>query len=326
MMAYLYIAGGLLGLILGAEVLLRGAVGLSKRLGVSPLVIGLTVVAFATSLPELIVCLTAAFADAPDIVVGNIIGSNIANILLILGVSGLIAPVIADRQAVRFDTVILLTATLLLVVLGVYGQIDRLVGFTMAFSLAGYLFWTYRRSKAQNSISEQTQEIDELDHVPQNLGIALALLVVGLLIVIGGSHILIDGAVTVSRRYGVPESVIGLTLVALGTSLPELAAAIVAAHRGHPEMAFGNVIGSNIFNILGITGLTAAVVPVPVSEALGFIDGPVMLGFTLLLIPFLMFGLKLGRRAGLVFLVLYGCYVFLRFAEGDQVLNNIAML
>ncbi|MFQ5939111.1 MAG: sodium:calcium antiporter, partial [Alphaproteobacteria bacterium] len=226
-MSYLLVAVGLTILLAGAEFMVRGAVALARRLGVSSMVIGLTIVAYGTTAPEFVVSLEAALAGLPDIAVGNVVGSNIANILLILGTAGLIAPILCRPGALRRDGAIVVGASLLFVGFAWYGAIAAWQGALMVailFAVTGICYWTERR---EGAAAAHAREAEEVHHLPRTYGLTLAFLIGGLAGVIGGAHLLLEGAVSVARALGVSEAVIGLTLVAVGTSLPELATAVV---------------------------------------------------------------------------------------------------
>lgn len=310
---------GLALLPLAAEVLVRGAVGLSNRAGISPLVVGLTVVAMGTSAPELVVCVNAALSGAPGIAYGNVIGSNIANILLILGAAALIAPIACGpRSTFLRDTLAMLAATAVFIALTLTGLIVAWQGGLMVALLAGYLFWSYLREKSGRDPADvHVGEVAELDSFKMTpIALIVVLVLGGLAGVVWGADLLVDGAVGLARSVGVPEAVIGLTMVAIGTSLPELATAGMAALRGHNDVAVGNVVGSNIFNLLGIMGATALVAPVPAPLQIMAVDVWVMLGASLLLLPFILTGGRITRPVGVAFLVAYGLYVAWQFAPG----------
>lgn len=315
MIDYLLVVGGLIGLAGGAEVLLRGAVGAARRFDVSPFMIGLTVVAVATSLPELLVCIAAAWRGAPEIILGNIVGSNIANVLLILGTAAAIAPFAIDRRAIGPDALVMLGVSLLLTALVLFDVVDWPAGAAMLALYFGYLVWTYRRKVADPSaVEEQAADVEEMSGVPSSAWAAGGAILLGLVLLLAGAQGLIDGAVSIARSFGVSDAVIGLTLVAIGTSLPELAAAIVAASRGHSGLALGNVIGSNIMNVLAIAGVSAVTVAVPTPGEIVRFDIWAMLAAALL--PFLLvaFGMRVaGRGVGAGFLVVYLVYIGVRF-------------
>ena len=313
-LAFLQAGGGLVLLFIGGEVLLRGAVGLSLRFGLSPLLIGLTVVAFATSMPELVVTLTAGLQGAPDVGVGNVVGSNIANILLILGIAALLCPILKEPKRILRDIAAMVAATALFVGLAFMQRIGFAHGVMMIALLAVYLWASYRAElKGGNDAEAGLEAIEETGAAPRSAWVALMLVVGGIVALAAGSELLVRGALQIARAAGVSETVIGLTLVAFGTSLPELATAIVAAVRGHTEVALGNVLGSNIFNILLILGALFVVTPVAVApEILGF-DIWVLLGATLIAVPVMLVGRRIGRVEGAVFVVLYCAFIWVQF-------------
>jgi len=316
MMPWLLSAAGLVLLFAGGEMLVRGAAALARRLGVPPLLIGLTVVGFGTSAPELLVSLEAALRAQPDLAMGNVVGSNIANILLILGASALLHPILVPATGIRRDALAVLAATLLLPVLALTGTIDAWQGGAMVALLAGYIVWSYRVDiQARNGGAElHLHEAEELGTTPLPAWRSLLHLALGLAGVLLGARLLVSGAVDLARAMGVSEAVIGLTLVAVGTSLPELATSMMAALRGHNDVALGNVLGSNLFNILGILGVTAVVVPLPFNPRLLALDLWVMLAATLAMLVLFLGGRGLTRPGGVVFLLLYAGYTGWLFA------------
>lgn len=304
MIILLFLAGGLAGLVLGGELLVRGAVGIATRYGVPPLVIGLTLVGFGTSMPELVTSVQAASAGSPGIAMGNVIGSNIANILLILGLAAALRPFKTDPAALRRDGVILVLATLWVAGLVLSGEVGRVAGVLLVVGLLVYLMWTYAA----------TREVVRTEHAaPAGLSVPLAALAFagGLVLTILGARLLVDGAIDLARAFGVSEAIIGLTIVAVGTSLPELVTSVVAARRGQGDIAFGNIVGSNIFNILGILGITALVSPLAVPEQIARIDIWVLLGATGLMAAASVSGLLVSRAEGVVMMLGYGAYLAL---------------
>lgn len=303
----LMLAGGLALLTAGAEALVRGAISLANRLGMPPLLIGLTVVGFGTSMPELLVSLQAALGGSPAIAVGNVVGSNTANTLLILGVAAAISPIAARIPNLKRDLVMMLLAAAVMLGLGYWGVISFWLGLTMFLSLAAYLAWVTHTDRRR-----MTDEGTEL--TLKIAGWKEALYIVGGLAgLFLGADLLIDAATAIAREFAVSEAVIGLTIVAVGTSLPELATSIVAAFRRQSEIALGNVVGSNIFNILGILGITAIVVPVPVADTFARFDIPFMLGALLALCALIFLRGAIGRLAGLAMLTVYAAYVIWMF-------------
>ena len=318
--AFLQAGGGLVLLFIGGEVLLRGAVGLSLRFGLSPLLIGLTVVAFATSMPELVVTLTAGLQGATDIGVGNVVGSNIANILLILGLAALLCPIAKEPKRIRRDVVAMVAATLVFVALAFTKRMDFAQGIIMIALLVAYLVASYRAElKSGNDTDTGMEAIEEAGAAPRSAWIALVLVVGGIVGLAAGSELLVRGALVIARAAGVSETVIGLTLVAFGTSLPELATAIVAALRGHTEVALGNVLGSNIFNILLILGALFIITPVTVAPEVLSYDIWILAGATAIAVPVMLLGKRIGRVSGAAFVLLYVAFIWFQFDPHKQV-------
>ena len=298
----LQLLAGLLLLIAGAEWLVRGAVRLAASLKVRPLLVGLGVVALGSSVPQLAVSLQATFVGTPDIAVGSLFGSNIFSLLVTLGLSALIIPLRVSRQLVRLDIPLLIGASALVFGLAWNERLGRLEGGVLLLALAGYLGVLWRQSRHPGRVANAQGTAPWLKCLGMMLG--------GLLLLVVGSHWLLDAALELASDFGLSDRVIGLTIVAVGTSLPELATSLVAALRGHREIAVGNVIGSNLFNLLGVLGLTALLAPAPLSvspNALDF-DLPVMLGVTLLCLPLFYSGYRVTRTEGLVLLGLYVAY------------------
>lgn len=276
---------GLVLLAVGGDLLVRGAVGIASRLGVSPLLAGLTIVGFGTSTPELVTSLFAAFDGAPGIAVGNIVGSNIANILLILGVSALVLPLAVNPAAFRRDGLALAVATLACLAAVLFGFLSRPIGFALLGLLIAYVVWAYRSEARHPDLEAEMHEHVAADASIPGLGLAAAIsmAVGGIAGTIVGARLLVDGAIEIARDFGVTETVIGLTVVAVGTSLPELVACIIAALRRHADVVLGNIIGSNIYNVLGILGVTAVIHPISVPAEIASFDIWVLLGATALL-------------------------------------------
>ena len=314
-MAVIQILGGFVLLFVGGEFVVRGAVALANRFGVSPLVIGLTIVGFGTSLPELWVSLNAALGGSPGIAVGNVVGSNLANMMLVMGCAALICPIMVNPAAVRRDASFMLAVTVIFFAIGMTGTVSALEGLAMVVMLLGYLGYSLWRDTKDNDAAAalHREEAEELAGRPRALWISLIELLAGFAAVGYGADLLVDGATTLARAAGVADAVIGLTVVAVGTSLPELATSIVAAYRGHSDVCLGNVLGSNIFNLFGIMGVTALAVPVPFPEQILQFDLWALLFVSLLLIPFMLFGRRICRVEGGVFLVLYAGYVTAQF-------------
>lgn len=311
MLAVLSILGGFVLLLGGGEGLVRGAVGLARRFGLSELLIGLTVVAFGTSAPELFVSVQAALNGMPDLAVGNVVGSNIANIALILGAACLVKPVVVDRFDIRPDAYMLLAASALLVALGFTGGIVRLVAGAMVVTLVVHLVVSYRRERTAAKPESPDWHEEEAEEIETTWGVwtSVALVGGGLVALVFGTDLLIGGAVEIARLLNVPDAVVGLTVVAVGTSLPELATSVVAARKGHADVAVGNVLGSNLFNILLILGVTSLVSPVSINAGMARVDMPVMFALTALAVAVLMLRGRLGRLWGAGLTVGYLVYV-----------------
>ncbi len=293
---------GLCLLFLGGEALVRGAVSLANRLELPPLVIGLTVVGFGTSMPELVVSLQAAWDDHADIAVGNVVGSNMANILLILGLSAAIAPLAVRMSGIARDIAMMMAAALVMLSLGLVGRIGSFAGLAMVAVLGVYIGYATIAGRKENHRDPQLSvRLPALKEAVALLG--------GIAALIAGAHLLVVSSVSIALAFGVSEAVIGLTIVAVGTSLPELATSVVAAYRRHSEVAVGNVVGSNIFNILGILGLTAIVKPVQVSPELATFDVPVMVAVSAVLAVVVLTVGRLGRPVAALFLMGYAVYV-----------------
>lgn len=305
------VAGGLVLLLIGGDILVRGAVTLAQRLAVPPLVIGLTVVAFGTSSPELVVSLDAVLSGAPEIAIGNVVGSNIANILLVLGLPAIIFPITCDVNAIRRDGAIMFAVSVGFIALCWSGQILNWQGAIMVSLLCGYLTWSYFSSREENQATAEAivDEIEGISARPHSVWLSVAFIAVGIGGLVIGADLLITGGVEIAMAAGVSEATIGLSLIALGTSLPELATSLVAAIRRHGDVAIGNVIGSNLFNILGIMGITAMVRTVPIPEQIIHYDLWIMLSAAILVTPFILRGRPISRRYGAFLTFAYLIYV-----------------
>ncbi len=311
--------GGLVILVGGAELLVRGASRLALTLGVTPLVVGLTVVAFGTSAPEMAVSVQAALANQSDLALGNVVGSNIFNVLFILGLSALIIPLAVNQKLVRLEVPLLILTSLLVLVMSLDGRVGRLEGLLLFLGVLGYtafLVITSRR-EAKEIQEEYAGEFGATG--PGNLLVQLGLVVAGLALLVWGSDLLLKNAVSIARALGVTELMIGLTLVAGGTSLPEVATSVVAAVQGKRDIAVGNVVGSNLFNVLAVLGLSAAVSDgVRVSEQAAYFDVPVMVAISIVCLPIFFTGGAISRWEGLLLLggyALYVSYLYLHAGE-----------
>jgi cation:H+ antiporter len=319
------IAGGIVLLLFGGEAIVRGAVTLAERLSLSPLFIGLVIVAFGTSVPELAVAIGAVTSGETDIAMGNVVGSNISNILLILGLGAILYPISASKHVVFRDALVMLLATSMLLWLGrMGGGIDRTMGICMLSLLGVYLAYSYLSERVRLSPAGEralsTAGKTRL-HVPSVL-LDFAIIGVGIVAVTYGAKFLVDGAVIAARELGVSEAVIGLSLVAIGTSLPELATVTVAAIRKMPEIAVGNIIGSNIFNIFAVLGITSTITPISIAPSIAQFDLWIMFLATIILIPFLMTNWRISRTEGLILLTGYGVYLWLLFNHHNGDLIN----
>jgi cation:H+ antiporter len=306
---------GLVLLIVGAEALVRGASSIAAKVGISPLVIGLTVVAIGTSAPELAVSIQASSAGQPDLAVGNVVGSNIFNILFILGLSAVVAPLVVSQQLVRLDVPIMIAVSGALFLMAVDGQIGRLDGALLIAGFIAYTAFLIQQSRVQSAaVQADYEEVFGEDAgillarapLPVQIGLVLA----GLAMLILGSRWLVNGAVSLARELGVSELVIGLTIVAVGTSLPEIATSIMATVRGERDIAVGNVVGSCIFNVLGVVGISALVSPagLPVQRALVTFDIPAALLAAVATLPIFLTGMMVARWQGGLLLLWYVAY------------------
>ena len=315
MMTYLILIAGLVLLVLGAELLVKGASRIAAGFGISPLIIGLTIVAFGTSAPEMAISVSSALKGEADIAVGNVVGSNIFNVLFILGVSALITPLLVSKQLVRLDVPVMVVVSILAFAFAVDGRISFIEGAVLFGGIVTYLAVLFRIGRHSD---EEGESIEKSAH----WAIDVALIVVGLALLVLGSRWLVASAVTIAEAMGVSSLVIGLTIVAAGTSLPEVATSIIATIRGQRDIAVGNVVGSSIFNILAVMGLTAMVAPngLPVSAAAINFDFPVMLAVAVACLPIFFVGYSIARWEGALFLgyyIAYTLYLILAATEHD---------
>jgi cation:H+ antiporter len=303
----LMLLAGLVLLSLGAESLVRGSSSLALRLGISPLLVGLTVVAFGTSAPEMVVSIKAALMGQGSISVGNVVGSNICNIGLILALACMIAPIRVASQIVRIDTPIMIGVTALAIGLLYDGQVTRIEGITLFGLLVGYIVFSIRTARQQANDPLAGEFAEEVRISKKGLAADFLLVTVGLLMLVFGARFLVDAAIEIAKAVGMSEAVVGLTVVAIGTSLPELATSIVAAVKKEADIAVGNVVGSNIFNLLGILGISAVITPLD-SGGITTVDLAVMAGFALALWPLCRTGHTLSRFEGLLLISAYIAY------------------
>jgi cation:H+ antiporter len=310
MMPWLLSGLGLLILLLGGDVLVRGAVNLSLRLGVPALIVSLTIVAFGTSAPELLISIKAILENAPGLALGNVVGSNTANILMVLGIPALFATMHTSQCDSSKTYLHMLAATVLFIALAFTGEFTAIKGMVLLLVLMLILGHAFREARAHIKAgqSDDLEDIDEADpDMPYwRIGLYLLLGLIGLPL---GANILVENATVIARAYGVTDTVIGLTLVAVGTSLPELATTLMAALRQRADVALGNVIGSNMFNLLAIIGIATLFGPIPVDPSFLTFDLWVMLGASLLMIPFVFLGRDITRAWGVALTALYVAYI-----------------
>lgn len=322
-MTFAMLALGLVLLFVGGELLVRGAVRLAEGLGISPLVIGLTVVGFGTSTPEMVTSIQAALADTPGIAIGNIVGSNIANILLILGLSALVFPIAVQSVALRRDGAVLLAVAVLFTLMSAMYPLTRPLGAVFVAALVAYVVYVIRQERrapaAQHgALYDKAKALSDVDPAlapaPSKTGgkaVPLVLCLAGLALLVGGGALLVDNAIALAQEMGISQTVIGLTIVAVGTSLPELVTSLIAALRRQADVAFGNIVGSNIYNVLAIGGVTALISPVEIPEQIVAFDNPAMVLASLALLAFAWTGLRVGRREGALLILGYAVYVWL---------------
>lgn len=311
----LYLLAGAAGLYFGANWLVRGSVSLALRMGIRPVIIGLTIVAFGTSSPELLVSFKAGQSGNADIALGNVIGSNIANIALILGASALIRPIVMNIRAVRLDIIFMLLVSVILSVLVLDRNLGRIDGAIFIAGITGYIaFKVYqalrniRKGKAEDASPVISERLGP-GAAPASRRVSILLVTSGIAVLVVGSELFVLGAVSIAKKFGVSNVVIGLTVVAFGTSLPELATSIVASSRGEGDVSLGNVVGSNIFNILFILGATALFFPIS-TAGVRFTDLLVMLGLSLLVIPISLIGGRITRAEAVLLLTIYAGYIY----------------
>jgi cation:H+ antiporter len=320
------LAVGLVFLTLGAELLVRGASSIATRFGISPIVIGLTVVAFGTSAPEFAVSVQGALTGNSDVAIGNVVGSNTFNILLVLGLSAAIGSLTIEQRIIKRDIPILLGISVVIYGLVLNELVGRIEGGILFAGLLAYTWWLLQDARKAESVkvtAEYEEAVDALDDglVSKPLYLQIGLVLVGLALLILGSRFLVSSATTIAEAFGVSDLVIGLTVVAAGTSLPELATSVMAAYRGQRDIAVGNVVGSSLFNLLGVLGLSAALSSsgIPVDRELIRLDYPVMLAATLVLIPICWNGFAIKRWEGMLLAAFYVAYVaYLVMDAGDS--------
>ncbi len=327
MTTVLQFAGGFVLLLFGAEYLVRGAVSLARKLNVSKMIIGMTIVAWGTTSPELVVSLQAAANNLPGISIGNVVGSNIANILLILGTSAVIFPIAIQPSVIYRDASMMLGSALLFTALALYGTIERwqagvMVALLVVFTL--YAFHTERKKGAMDDPGDLAEELEEeFEEGPKSTWLAVVAVLGGVAAVVVGARLLVAAAVTAAQYFGVKEEVIGLTIVAVGTSLPELATAVVAARKGHSEIAVGNIMGAGIYNLLMIIGLVGLIVPIPIPQQILVFDLWAMIAVTVMMLSFLIFRGGISRPVGAMFLSAFVAYTALQYYGVNDALQSL---
>ena len=309
LMIAIYIIGGLILLYFGANWLVQGAITLSLHLGLSPLIVGLTVVALGTSLPEALVSVQAAIGNQGGIAIGNVVGSNILNIALILGLSAFFNPLKVDSHLVKADIPLLAGATFMLVVLLEDFHISRMEGAFLLLCIVGYVAGNIMTVKRTSPEENKIEGVEVPEDHRKNLWRDISFLFIGLIALAFGSNFLVTGAVDLARIWGLSEALIGLTIVSIGTGTPEMATALMAAYRKRSDLAIGNAVGSNLFNIMFVLGIAALVAPLD-GKGISSIDLYVMLGVTFLLLPTVWTGRILDRKEGFLFLAIYAGYMY----------------
>lgn len=311
-MTALFLIGGLVLLLIGGEALVRGAAAMAYRYSLSPLFVGMVIVGFGTSMPELVIGVRATIGGSPAIAIGNVFGSNIANVLLILAAASLVRPIASPPNVLKPDGVLLMVISLGVVLLTLQGTILFWQGLIMVALLLSLIAADYLRVRARDGDQEKETAAPKGADARQHPIVSLLLIASGFATLLYGADMLVEAAVETARYFGVSEDIIGLTIVAVGTSLPELGSALAAARAGHTDLAYGNVIGSNLFNLLGILGCAAIAGPLTINPELPLIDGTVMLAATGTALFFVASGAKLVRWEGIVMLLAYMLYLSLR--------------
>ena len=322
-MVIVFLIAGLVLLVIGAEILVRGASKLASSLGISPLVIGLTIVAFGTSAPEMAVSIGASWSGQADLALGNVVGSNIFNILMILGLSAVVAPLVVSQQLVRLDVPLMIAASIAVLLMGLDNKISRIDGLFLFGTVLAYTFFLIRQSRRESSAAVHEQydaEFSTASNTAMGYVRDAVFILGGLALLVLGARWLVDSAVQIAQYLGMSELVIGLTIVAAGTSMPELATSVIASLRGERDIAVGNVVGSNLFNLLAVLGLSSIVSPdgVQVADAALVFDIPVMIGVALICLPIFFTGYLISRFSGALFLFYYVAYTLYLLMAAQQ--------
>lgn len=303
---------GFLVLGLGAETMVRGSSTLALKLGIKPLVIGLTVVAFGTSAPELAVSIESTLAGRSSIALGNVIGSNIANIGLILGIMAIITPINIELQLVKKQIPLVIAGSMLMWLLLLDQQIDFVDGMFLFAGLIGFLLFNYQQARKDQAACQLIESNPIISTPRRPVLFYVVTVVIGAVLLVYGSSLFVDSAISLARYLGISEAIIGLSIIAVGTSIPELATSLVAAYNKEPGLAVGNVVGSNLFNILGILGITGVISNISGSE-FDIVDLGVMLSYAIILLPFAWTNLRISRVEGTILLVGYIAYMYYLF-------------
>ena len=307
-MEYVLLIGGLITLIVAGEFLVRGAVGVALKFNIPTLVIGMTIVSFGTSAPELLVSLKAAIEGHPDLAIGNVIGSNVANIALVLGLTTIILPITVKRSTARVDWSIMMGSTILLYVFMLNGIIDWYEGLFFVLALVGFNIYMFRDARDANK--EEVLDVDVEQVKKSNIFFNVFLILGGSIGLAFGANWLLDGAIQIAKNFEVSEHIIGVTIVAFGTSVPELITSIMAALKKHTDISVGNLIGSNIFNILGVLGITSLVQEIPVSNHVLTNDMYWVLAISFIIFPIMIMGYNINRWNGLLLFLAYSAYIY----------------
>lgn len=324
LLTFVALVVGIVGLVGGAELLVKGAATIASRLGIAPVIIGLTVVAFGTSAPELAVSASATIGGSADVAFGNVVGSNISNILLILGASAVVGGLAVQQRIVRFDIPFLIVVSIAAFAMSLDNRIGRVDGTILFATLLAYTGWLIREARRERHdiVVEYTESVETLEGaaIARPLWFNVGLVVAGLAVLVVGSQLLVNSATDIAEAAGISELVIGLTVVSIGTSLPELATSIMAALRGQRDIAVGSVIGSNLFNLMSVLGLSSIVSSdgIPVSDVSLRLDLPVMLAATFALVPIVWNGFRIERWEGAVLVAFYALYVTYLVLEAND--------
>ncbi len=309
-MEYVYIIAGFVLLLFGGDYLVKGASGLALKLDVSPMLVGITVVALGTSAPELVVSLSAALKGKPDIAVGNVVGSNIANVALILGFTALLFPIRIKRRTLRLDWIVLMAASILFIALGQNGLLNRWEGALSVGLMTAYISVSYVMERRSDDPQFGSDGVDTKE-ASRHIALLLFFIIAGSVALVFGAQWLVEGAEILARSFGVSDRVIAITLVSFGTSVPELAASIIAAFKGQKDLSLGNIIGSNLYNLLAVLGITSLVKPIHIAPEIVNVDMWWMLATSFAILPIGIIGMKIGRIGGILLFLAYVCYIAL---------------